>query len=94
MVGNDYLKGVATEAGKATWAGIKSLLGWTSDPSAAEIPEKVASAVATSPEVTVRLLELLKKNEPGTAAALVSNIEADGGKIVVASTIVANTFQM
>jgi len=94
VIGNEYLKGVATEAGKATWTGIKSLLGWTSDPPPAEIPEKVASAVSLSPDISVKLLELLKTNELGTATALVSNIKADGGKIVVASTIVANTFQM
>jgi hypothetical protein len=85
---------MASEAGKATWAGIKSLLGWTSDPAVSEIPRKVAVAVETSPEITVRLLDLLNKNEPGTATALVSNIKADGGKVVVASTIVAKTFQM
>jgi hypothetical protein len=69
-------------------------LGWTSDPAVSEIPQKIAVAVETSPQIIIRLLELLNKNEPGAATALVSNIKADGGKIVVASMIVASTFQM
>ena len=37
VLGNEYLKGIAGEAGKATWSAVKSLFGWTSDPHPAEI---------------------------------------------------------
>ena len=94
IVGNDYLKGVATEAGKASWEGIKALLGWASDPALAEIPEKVSNAVATSPEITEKLLHLLKRDSSGAASRLISRLEVSGGKVVVANTIVTGHFQM
>jgi hypothetical protein len=94
VLGTEYLKGVATEAGKSTWAGIKSLLGWTSDPAPAEIPQKVANALTESPETAEKLLALLKADHVGAATALVGKIEASGGKIVVANTIVTDHFQM
>jgi hypothetical protein len=94
VLGTEYLKGVATEAGKSTWAGIKSLLGWTSDPAPAEIPQKVANALDRSPETAEKLLALLKASHLGAATALVGKIEASGGKIVVANTIVTDHFQM
>lgn len=94
VLGNEYLKGLASDAGKSTWMGIKSLLGWSSDPAPAEIPTAVAKAVSTSPEVAQKLLELLKSSNTGTPAALVGNIEASGGKVVVANTIVTDHFQM
>ena|ERR1035438_94560 len=94
VLGNEYLKGVASEAGKSTWAGIKSLLGWTSDPAPAEIPERVANALTATPDIAQKLLELLKSNQTGTATAMVGKIEASGGKIVVANTIVTDHFQM
>lgn len=84
---NEYLKGIATDAGKATWAAIKALFGWTSDPSSVEVPEKLATAITTSPEIAEKLLILLKNNQTGTATALVEKIEVSGGKVVVAGSI-------
>src|ERR1039457_3777316 len=92
VLGNEYLKGVASEAGKSTWTGIKSLLEWTFDPAPAEIPEKVAVALTASPDLTEKLLELLKSNQTGTATAMVGKIEVSGGKVVIANTI--TTLQM
>ena len=94
VLATEYLKGVATDAGKSTWLGIKSLLGWASDPAPAEIPEKVANALTASPETADKLLALLKAEHIGAASSLVGKIEASGGKIVVANTIVADHIQM
>jgi hypothetical protein len=94
VLGNEYLKGIATEAGKSTWSSIKALFGWTSDPAPAEIPEKVATALTASPDITEKLLELLKSNQTGTATSMVGKIEASGGKVVVANTIVTDDFHM
>jgi hypothetical protein len=94
LVGNDYLKGLATEAGKATWAGIKALFGWTSDPPPAEIPNKVASALTESPDLTEKLLYILKNSETGPVKALVGKIDSHDGKIVVANTIITDHFEM
>jgi hypothetical protein len=88
ILGTDYLKGVGSEAGKATWTGIKNLFGWTSDPAPAEIPEKVTNALTASPELTEKLLALLKSGESNSAAkALVGKIEVTGGKVVVAGSV-------
>ena len=94
VLGNEYLKGIAGEAGKATWSAVKSLFGWTSDPPPAEIPEKVTMALTASPDLAEKLLHVLKTNSDSTARAMVGKIEASGGKVVVAQTIVTNTFQM
>ena len=94
VLGNEFVKGVATEAGKSSWAAIKALFGWTSDPAPADIPHKVASALITSPEITEKLLGLLKDNPAGTATAIVGKIEAPGGKVVVAQNIVVDRFEM
>src|SRR5215813_7374344 len=87
ILANEYLKGFASEAGKTTWGNIKSLLGWSSDPSLADIPSGVAKAVEASPEIAEKLLELLKKDHTGPHSALVGNLEARGGKVVVAGNI-------
>jgi hypothetical protein len=92
VVGNEYLKGVASEAGKATWSAVKSLFGWTSDPAPSEIPGKVTAALNDSPALAEKLLPLLKND--GSASAMVGKIEAIGGKVVVAQVINANIFQM
>ena len=84
---NEYLKGIATDAGKATWVAIKALFGWASDPASVEIPEKVVNAIKISPEIAEKLLILLKNNQTGTATALVGKIEVSGGKVVVAGNI-------
>jgi hypothetical protein len=94
ILGTEYLKGLASEGGKTSWTRIKALLGWTSDPSPAEIPEKVANAITESPAIAEKLLLLLKNAHAGTATAMVGKIEASGGKIVVADTIITDTFQM
>jgi hypothetical protein len=94
ILGTEYLKGFASEVGKATWTDVKALFGWTSDPEPAEIPEKVANALTASPDLMAKLLDLLKSNQAGTATAMVGKINASGGKIVVAQTIVTDHFQM
>jgi hypothetical protein len=87
VLANESLKGIASEIGKTAWARIKGLLGWASDPAPAEIPDKIAKAVATSPEIAEKLLELLKSNQTGTATALVGTLQVSGGKVVVAGHI-------
>jgi len=94
VLGNEYLKGVASDAGKSTWSEIKSLMGWKNDPNLAEIPTKINEAMSSSSDIAERLVKLLKENQVGSASALVGRIEATGGKVVVANTIVTDHFQM
>jgi len=93
LLGKDCMAGLATDAGKSAWAGIKSLFGWTSDPNPAEIPQKVADSLTSSPDIVEQLLALLQSRD-GTATALVGNIEMKGGKVVVANTLITEKFQM
>lgn len=92
VLGTEYLKGVATEAGKATWQAVKSLFGWHADPAPAEIAEKVASTLASSPDLAEKLVALLKNGNAGDSSAIVGNIQVSGGTVVVAQTINATTF--
>jgi|ERR1700761_791381 len=87
VLGNEFAKGIASEAGKSTWASVKTLLGWKSDPPVTDIPQEVASALEVSPEISEQLLQLLKQNNVGAASSLVGKIEVSGGKVVIANSI-------
>lgn len=87
LLGTEYLKGTATEAGKSTWGGIKSLFGWCSDPDPMELSAKVADTLAVSPELVEKVLQLLKRDQASTAAQLVGNIDARDSKVVVANSV-------
>jgi hypothetical protein len=83
VLGTEYLKGVGTEAGKATWNKLKSLLGWKEDPPAEEIPHAVATSLKTSPDLAQKILELLKDNRAaGVAASMVGKIDAKNVAII------------
>jgi CHASE3 domain sensor protein len=87
LVGQDYAKGIASEAGKATWERIKSLFGWHAEPPLAAIPERVAAGITASPEIAEELLKLLKQAPSQAAASLVQNVTITGGKVVMAQNI-------
>src|SRR5271165_5331587 len=80
-------EGAASEAGKSTWAGIKSILGWSSDPEQNEIPGKVEDGITASPELLEKILQLLRASQDGTRASLVGKIDARGSKVVVAHSV-------
>ncbi len=90
-------KGLASEAGKATWSKIRSLLGWQDEPTE-KTEKEFAPAVARrleKDEVVVRQIVALLQEQPavGTASALVGSIQAD--KVVVAETLnVSGDFNM
>jgi len=97
VLGHEILVGAASDAGKATWVRIKKLLGWASDPAPAEISQKATAVLTESndPDLIVKLLALLKSDGAGRPAALVGKITVEnGGKLVVADTIVTEQFNM
>jgi hypothetical protein len=88
VLGNELAKGVASEAGKTTWAGIKRLFGWTSDPLPHEIPAEIAKAAEASPDVVEKLLKLLKQDQTGTPSELIRHLEVQaGGNVIVANKV-------
>jgi hypothetical protein len=94
VLGNEFLKGAAGEAGKSAWEKIKALLHWKSDPKVEEIPKQVATALTESPELAAEIVKLLKAAETGGASAMVGSIHAEGGKVVVAQNITTTSFEM
>lgn len=80
LLREDYVKGLASEAGKATWTGIKSLLQWHSDPAPEEIPVKVAADLASVPENVEKLLELLKRSPNGQSRRLFRTLQSLAGE--------------
>lgn len=75
ILGNECESGMATEAGQATWTGIKVILGWTNNPLVAEIPQRAASIITTSPDIKDKILELLKAGKTGTATDIAWTIK-------------------
>ena len=93
ILASEYIKGFASETGKATWAGVKSLLGWKSDPDLGGILQKIAASLSSSEETGAKLLELLKGSNAESAAALVGRIEVNNGKIVNVQTMIADRIE-
>ncbi len=83
LVGHEFLKGTAGEAGKSAWLAVKGALGWTSDPQASEIKTKVEESLAAQPERTDKLLEVLKANQDSGVSGQVGSIVSSGGKVTV-----------
>lgn len=88
LLGDEYLKGIAGEAGKSAWAAIKLLFGWKSDPESAEIPARVSDGLTASPEIAEKLLDLLEASQVQSVKQLVGEIKAKGhAKVVVTQNI-------
>jgi hypothetical protein len=93
ILGSEYLKGIAGEAGKSAWGGIKLLFGWESDPAPIEISAIVSDRLTASPEIAGRLLELLEASQVTSVSKLAGEIKAKGhARVVVAQNI--NNLQM
>jgi hypothetical protein len=90
LLGHEFLKGGADEAGKNAWSAIKHLFGWSSDPPEAELPATVSKALESSPEIPAKVLEILKSENLGAPSAMVGNITNVGGTIKIVNTIIAN----
>lgn len=87
LVGHEFLKGTASEAGKSAWLAVKEALGWTSDPPPSEIKTKVEESLAAQPELTERLLAVLKANENPAVSGQVGSIVSHGGKVTVIGNV-------
>jgi len=81
------LKGTAGEAGKGAWLAVKGALGSTSDPPASQIKAKVEERLAAQPELTDKLVEVLKANSDPKISGQVGSIVSHGGKVTVIGTV-------
>jgi hypothetical protein len=84
LVATEVTKGAAGEAGKGLWSKIKSVLGWTQDPSSSELASVIARKLASDPEAAKKIIALLQANPDSSpqASNLVHSIDAE--KVIVA----------
>lgn len=90
-------KGLAGQAGKDTWARIKSLLGWKDDPAPEKLAPAVAERLADDDATAQRVVMLLQENanSVGSGAAIVGTINAEKVMVVKDQTVTGDvTFNM
>ena|SRR6185436_15917838 len=93
VLGTEFTKGLAGEAGKNTWGQIKRLFGWNSEPQPSDLAGEVAKKLQESPDLASKVVKLLQENQGvGSASQLVGKIDAE--KVVVAQVINASEFNM
>lgn len=91
LLGHEFLKGTAGEAGKAAWAEIKSLFHWDADPAEPAIAVTVATELTARPELVEELKRILSKVKDGTPSMMVGKIVSNGGDVKIVGTINATT---
>jgi hypothetical protein len=84
VLGTKVAEGVATEASKSIWAGLKRIFGWEKEVPTEELPIHTARQLSANPELAKQVLQLLR-GDKGTVGQLVGHIQAE--KVVVANVI-------
>lgn len=84
VLATECTKGVAGNAGNEVWQCAKSLMGWTSDPSPADLAISIASKLNSDDRLAVQIVDLLKSttDHEDSAATLVNNVKSDGNTVV------------
>lgn len=59
FLGTECAKGAASNAGKDIWSKTKSLLGWTKEPDAQELPKAIATRIHENEALLAELMKLL-----------------------------------
>ena len=90
VLGTECAKGIASKAGQDIWAKAKSLLGWTEEPPAANLPQAVATKLLDNEPLMGEIVNLLShsNNEDSSVqiiGSLVQNLRAE--KVVVAGKV-------
>ena len=78
-------KGLAGEAGKATWKAIQKKLGWSEEPEVGALAPQIAQELQARPEMAKEVVELLQQPQVGSAQQLVGTVNAK--KVLVANVI-------
>jgi hypothetical protein len=95
LLSTEVAKGAASEAGKALWTKIKSMLGWAQDPSPSDLAPEIARKLAADSKIAKEIVELLQAQPESNrhASTLVQSIDAD--KVIVAGEFkVSGDFHM
>ena len=84
LIATEVAKGTASEAGKALWTQIKSMLGLAQEPSSANLAPEIAGRLAVDSKLAKKIVELLQAHPDSDrrASALVEKIDAE--KVIVA----------
>jgi hypothetical protein len=87
LISTEVTKGAASEAGKALWGRIRSMLGWTQDPKASDLAPEIARKLAADPGLAKELTTLLQSDHESSqqASTLVQSIDAE--KVIVVGTM-------
>lgn len=94
VLATECAKGLAGQAGKDTWARIRSLLGWKNDPAPEQLAPAVAERLANDEGTARSIVELLQQQaNVGSAAAIVGNIHAER-VVVIKDQHVAGDFNI
>jgi hypothetical protein len=88
VLATESAKGLAGQAGKDTWARIKSVLGWKDDPAPEKLAPAVAERLANDDDAARAVVMLLRENASvGSAAAIVGNINAERVVVIKDQTV-------
>lgn len=95
VLGNESMKGFASEAGKAIWNRAKTILGWSEEPKTEELPQAIATKLQEDESAAQEIVHLLQtSNHDETSVqminSLVQNLTAE--KVVVAGRVETITF--
>jgi hypothetical protein len=90
LLGTESAKGMASQAGKDIWSKARSLLGWTKEPTAPELPKAIATRLHGDEALLAQLVKLLAEatapdSSVQMAGSLVGSLTTE--KAVVAQKI-------
>jgi hypothetical protein len=96
VLATECTNGVAGNAGEDVWTIAKSLMGWESDPSPADLATSIASQLNSDDKLAVQIVDLLKSttDSEDSAAALVSKVESDSNIVIARRIDVRGDFGM
>jgi hypothetical protein len=89
VLATESAKGLAGQAGKDTWARIKSALGWKDDPAPEKLAPAIAERLANDDDTARTVINLLRDdaNSVGSAAAIVGSINAERVIVIKDQTV-------
>lgn len=79
----DAAKELAPQLTKDTWAQIKKMLGWDTEPLRGDLAPKVAQRLMTDESLALKVIEAIKTLPTEASSQLVGNIAINGGQVQI-----------